>query len=136
MRRNSDFPEPVAPTHRPCGPMPFRAASLMSSSTGSPCSDTPMGTRRHCRPCRAPHCTRRIDAFGIVGGPSALASRSSPTCVWLHRARPVGKASAAGRTPRPGSTSTRLDARASHLRCRGTPSSGRRQGAAAGTNRR
>ena len=24
VRKNSDLPEPVAPTHSPCGPMPFR----------------------------------------------------------------------------------------------------------------
>ena len=34
VRRNSDFPEPVAPMHSPCGPMPASADSLMSSSSG------------------------------------------------------------------------------------------------------
>ena len=33
VRNSSDFPEPVAPTHSPCGPSPPSAASLMSSST-------------------------------------------------------------------------------------------------------
>ncbi len=45
VRRNSDLPEPVAPTQSPCGPMPPWAASLMSSSTGSPASETPIATR-------------------------------------------------------------------------------------------
>ncbi|SLI43883.1 Uncharacterised protein [Mycobacteroides abscessus subsp. abscessus] len=50
VRRNSDLPEPVAPMHRPCGPMPFSAASLMSSSMGRPSAPTPNGTRSRSRP--------------------------------------------------------------------------------------
>ncbi|CAM5730663.1 hypothetical protein STENM223S_05873 [Streptomyces tendae] len=46
VRSSSDLPEPVAPTHRPCGPMPSCAASLRSSITGRPSSPTPIGTRR------------------------------------------------------------------------------------------
>ena len=46
VRRNSDFPEPVAPMQSPCGPMPLAAASLMSSSTGVPVTPVPTGTRR------------------------------------------------------------------------------------------
>ena len=46
VRRSSDLPEPVAPTHRPCGPMPSCAASFKSSMTGWPSSPTPIGTRR------------------------------------------------------------------------------------------
>ena len=34
VRSTSDLPEPVAPTHRPWGPMPFLADSLMSSLMG------------------------------------------------------------------------------------------------------
>ena len=34
VRKNSDLPEPVAPMHNPCGPMPASADSLMSSSSG------------------------------------------------------------------------------------------------------
>ena len=45
VRSSSDLPEPVAPTHRPCGPMPSCAASLRSSITGWPSSPTPIGTR-------------------------------------------------------------------------------------------
>ncbi len=45
VRSSSDLPEPVAPTHRPCGPMPSCAASLRSSMTGAPSSPTPIGTR-------------------------------------------------------------------------------------------
>ncbi len=45
VRSSSDLPEPVAPTHRPCGPMPSWAASLRSSITGEPSSPTPIGTR-------------------------------------------------------------------------------------------
>ncbi len=52
VRRNSDLPEPVAPTHNPCGPTPFRAASLMSRYTGGPSSETPMGTGRMRPPLR------------------------------------------------------------------------------------
>src|SRR5271163_3546637 len=36
VRKNSDLPEPVAPMQSPCGPIPFSAASLMSSPTGAP----------------------------------------------------------------------------------------------------
>lgn len=45
VRSSSDLPEPVAPTHSPCGPMPSCAASLRSSITGAPSSPTPIGTR-------------------------------------------------------------------------------------------
>ncbi len=45
VRSTSDLPEPVAPTHRPCGPMPSWEASLMSSMTGWPSLSTPIGTR-------------------------------------------------------------------------------------------
>ncbi len=45
VRSSSDLPEPVAPTHRPCGPMPSSAASLMSRYTCSPLAPTPSGTR-------------------------------------------------------------------------------------------
>ncbi len=45
VRSSSDLPEPVAPTHSPCGPIPSCAASLRSSITGWPSSPTPIGTR-------------------------------------------------------------------------------------------
>ena len=50
VRRSSDLPDPVAPTHNPCGPIPFRAASLMSRCTRRAVFDaTPMGTGRYAR---------------------------------------------------------------------------------------
>ena len=42
---NSDFPDPVAPMHSPCGPMPPLADSLMSRYTGD-CPARPIGARR------------------------------------------------------------------------------------------
>jgi hypothetical protein len=45
VRSSSLLPEPVAPTSSPCGPMPPSAASLRSSSTGSPPGRTPIGAR-------------------------------------------------------------------------------------------
>ncbi len=49
VRSTSDLPEPVAPTHMPCGPMPSSEASLMSSQTYSPLLPTPSGTRSFSR---------------------------------------------------------------------------------------
>jgi hypothetical protein len=46
VRSSSLLPEPVAPTTRPCGPMPPAAASLRSRTSGSPLGMTPTGTRR------------------------------------------------------------------------------------------
>ena len=63
---SSLLPEPVAPTQRPCGPLPPSADSLRSSVTGTPASSTPIGTcsrsaacRRRCAGSRSP--TRSID---------------------------------------------------------------------------
>ena len=49
VRRNSDLPDPVAPMHRPCGPMPCWADSLMSRWTTAPPSPSPIGTRSRSR---------------------------------------------------------------------------------------
>ena len=57
VRKNSDFPEPVAPMHSPCGPVPPCALSLMSSSTGVPLGWKPIGTRNRSLPTRPRHST-------------------------------------------------------------------------------
>ena len=44
VRSNSLLPDPVAPMHRPCGPIPLSAASLKSIIRGSPSARTPSGT--------------------------------------------------------------------------------------------
>ena len=46
VRNSSLLPEPVAPTTRPCGPIPPSAASLRSRTSGSPAGPTPTGTLR------------------------------------------------------------------------------------------
>ena len=74
VRSSSDLPDPVAPMTRPCGPMPSSAASLMSSSTGSPCSPTPIGMRSRSRTVRGRQScsTRRFS-----GSPTPSMSTSS-----------------------------------------------------------
>lgn len=63
VRRNSDLPEPVAPIHNPCGPIPPSAASLMSSSMGCPFGVIPIGTRNRSRRDRCRHtCSGTIAA--------------------------------------------------------------------------
>ena len=44
VRSSSDLPEPVAPMHSPCGPIPPSAASFKSRYTGAPSGVAPMGT--------------------------------------------------------------------------------------------
>ncbi len=52
LRNSSDLPEPVAPTTRPCGPIPPRADSFRSSTSGVPSAAMPIGTRSSSPPGR------------------------------------------------------------------------------------
>ena len=78
VRSSSLLPEPVAPTSRPCGPMPSCADSLRSSSTGRPSALTPIGTRSRSR-------------FGRLAQP-----RSRSSVVRVAEAEQVGQAGVAG----------------------------------------
>ena len=71
VRSNSLFPLPVAPMHRPCGPMPPCADSLRSRYTGCPTSSSPIGTLRRCSACLPAHI------------PLAASSSMSPQ-PWIH----------------------------------------------------
>ena len=66
VRSSSLLPEPVAPTHSPCGPMPSCADSFRSRWTGWPASSTPIATRRKSRSSRGRH-HRATSA--VVGSP-------------------------------------------------------------------
>ena len=109
VRRNSDFPEPVAPMTRPCGPMPCWADSLMSRWTRPPPSPRPIGTRSRSRAGRGRHaaagskwCTspsprRSMKSSGpvISRGPRRRSARPETVCSGVSRR---AKASAVARS--------------------------------------
>ncbi|SHU77707.1 Uncharacterised protein [Mycobacteroides abscessus subsp. abscessus] len=81
VRRNSDLPEPVAPMQSPCGPMPFSAASLISSSIGVPSTAMPIGTRSLSRPTRLRHTTSGLSS---PGSPiPTMSDQRVLTSVWI-----------------------------------------------------
>ena len=99
VRRNSDFPEPVAPMTRPCGPMPCWADSLMSRWTRPPPSPSPIGTRSRSRAgrgrhaaagskwCTSPRPRRSMKSSGPVI--SADAASSAPAGDGVQRGEPA-----------------------------------------------
>ncbi len=122
VRRNSDFPDPVAPMTRPCGPMPCWADSLMSRWTTPPPSPRPIGTRRRSRAGRGRHaaagskrCTspsprRSMKSSGpVISADPASSARPETVCSGVSRR---AKASAVARShwspsARTGSSRTR-----------------------------
>ena len=103
VRSSSDLPEPVAPTHRPWGPIPSCAASLRSSSTGSPSSPIPNGTRSRSRTARGRQAAATSKVSGSPGTPSSssrpgvdgpASSRAAPGV--RHGASRRARASASG----------------------------------------
>ena len=74
VRSSSLLPDPVAPMTRPCGPIPFSADSLMSSSTGRPSGSTPIGMRRRSRADRG----RQVIAVSSVRGSPMPSSSGRP----------------------------------------------------------
>ncbi|SHS54759.1 Uncharacterised protein [Mycobacteroides abscessus subsp. abscessus] len=101
VRRNSDLPDPVAPMQSPCGPIPFSAASLISSSSGWPFGVMPMGTRSRSRGVRGRQtCSGTISAasgiFSSAMRPGSLARDSdSKETIWAAlagRNRPMRRA--------------------------------------------
>jgi hypothetical protein len=86
VRSSSLLPDPVAPMHSPCGPLPPCAASLRSRTTGAPWSSQPIGTRR-----RSVSTVRRRAHWAAM--PSRPGSRPSSS------GRPVPARGAAGPAP-------------------------------------
>ncbi len=88
--------------HRPCGPMPSSAASLMSRLTGRPSAPTPIGTRsRSAR--RAAAQVRATSSWPRRRCPSARSGRSRwPSGSSRRRVRRAGTARRSARQPRGG----------------------------------
>ena len=97
VRSSSDLPDPVAPTHSPCGPIPSWAASLMSSSTGSPSAETPNGTRSRSRTGRG---RQAAVTSNVSGSPSTPSSSRMPGLVSSGSSSSrAGRRRTAGREP-------------------------------------
>ena len=110
VRSSSDLPEPVAPTIRPCGPMPPCADSLISSSTGLPSGSVPIGTRSRSR------AERRRSAAG--SGRRGSVMPSSPASVAVARASMPAPADAG----RSGASCRAKPSAAARVMASGTPS--------------
>ena len=108
VRRSSDFPDPVAPMHNPCGPIPPCAASLISTMRLCPSLSRPMGTLRRCSPRG---CHKRSRVCGVKSCTPSKAGRPA----WLSRGSALGRENGA---------SFRAKSRASaSVKPSGTPSS-------------
>ena len=109
VRSSSDLPEPVAPTTRPCGPMPSWAASLRSSSTGAPSAPVPIGIRSRSRAARGAQRRQQVvSAMSAMPSSSVRSWSAGERRLLPDRRRPA----AAGRAGGPGLASTRDSASA------------------------
>ena len=102
VRRNSDLPEPVAPTQSPWGPMPPRAASLRSTCTGRPSSVRPIATRSRSATIRGRH-VRSTSTWAASPTPT----RSAQCAPWA----PAGYGAQHACTERCGTREARLRGR-------------------------
>ena len=81
VRSNSDFPEPVAPTHNPCGPAPPWADSFRSMTKLRPVSSCPIGTLSRFFPRG---CHSRVSVSGVKSlTPNSSNNPALPLVVWL-----------------------------------------------------
>ncbi len=127
VRSISDLPDPVAPTTRPCGPMPPCADSLRSSTTVLPVAPTPIGTRRRSRRARARHVRTRSSLAGsatprMSGRPTVSLSPSSLASSIVRRSAESTRAMAAA-TPSGGMSRVNGSSRESSLTEPSVPSS-------------